>query len=261
MNQDRLIAISVGNSRARAALFQGGEVARAESMENADPGAIARRAAEFLGSDAGRLDAVPVVVASVNEPVASKIEDAARALGADPARLGRDLPINLKHTLDDASTLGHDRMLCAIGAYARAQQACVVVDVGTAVTVDFVDGEGVFHGGVIAPGLNMMLRALHEQTAALPSLRYEAPDAQRGPFGADTPHAMQLGVQYAIRGLVRFAAERFADYYDGYPQIIATGGDMGVLEDDGLIEHFVPDLQLVGMHACVLAATNSDQDD
>ena len=237
-------------------LFDAGEPSRTQTVVNEDAAELAARARALLE---GAPDAVPVI-ASVNDPVAGVLEGALAAAGAEPARVGRDIPIRMSHTLDDASTLGQDRVLNAMGAYAVAEQACVIVDVGTAVSVDFVDGRGVFHGGIIAPGLNMMLRALHEQTAALPSLRYEPPDPERGPFGLDTAHAMRLGVSYAVRGLVRFAAERYADFYEGYPQIIATGGDMGVLEDDGLIEHFVPDLQLVGIHACVQQASSAAAD-
>lgn len=253
---DRLLAIAVGNTRTRLGLFDAGELTRGETVVNLDAAELAARARALLDSAP---DAAPVI-ASVNEPVAGRLADALVASGADPVRIGRDLPIPLRHTLDDASTLGQDRALNALGAYSVAAQACVIVDVGTAVSVDFVDGQGVFHGGVIAPGLNMMLRALHEQTAALPALRFEPPDSGRGPFGLDTAHAMRLGVSYAVRGLVRFAAERFADFYEGYPQIIATGGDMGVLEDDGLIEHFVPDLQLVGIRACVTQGAHADDD-
>ncbi len=251
---DRLLAIAIGNTRTRMGLMDSGEPSRTRTLENADVGALAAAARELA-------EGAAPVIASVNDPVADALASALEAAGAPPRRIGRDVPIRMQHTLDDASTLGQDRALNALGAYSVAEQACVVVDVGTAVSVDFVDGRGTFHGGVIAPGLNMMLRALHEQTAALPSLRYEPPDPGRGPFGRDTAHAMQLGVSGAVRGLVRYVAEQYADEYDGYPQIIATGGDMGVLEGDGLIEHFVPDLQLVGIHACVQRAVEAASGD
>jgi type III pantothenate kinase len=150
--------------------------------------------------------------------------------------------------LDDASTLGQDRVLCAVGAYARSQQACVVVDAGTAITVEFVDGQGVFQGVVIAPGVSMMLGAMHAGTAQLPEVRLEPPDPSRGPFGKDTRHAMLLGVIAAARGLVRETVERYAEHYQAYPQIVATGGDAALLFDGSdLVEHIVPDLQLLGI--------------
>ena len=154
------------------------------------------------------------------------------------------------NALDDDSTVGQDRLLNALGAFALVNQACVVADIGTAVTVDFVDGHGVFQGGVIAPGPRLMLSSLHQRTAALPALDLAAPDPARGVFGKDTHHAMQLGVQRAVRGLVHECLERYSEAYGAYPRIIATGGDaQNVLAGDELIEQFVPDLQLIGVAA------------
>jgi len=144
------------------------------------------------------------------------------------ARLGEDLGLPLHHTLDDATTLGQDRALNAIGAFARAGQACVIVDAGTAITVDFIDGVGTFHGGMIAPGLNMMLRALHEQTAALPKIELADPGIERGVYGKDTAHAMLLGVMTSARGLLHAAIDKYAEAYGAYPQVIATGGDAAI---------------------------------
>jgi type III pantothenate kinase len=257
-SNDTLVAVAVGNTRTRFGVFTGSELGSPRSMENADPSALVRAIAE----EAGKLEDAVVVIASVNDEVADALEEGLRGeLESPPMRIGRDIPIPLAHTLADASTLGQDRMLNALGASARARQACVVVDAGTAVTVDYVDAEGVFRGGLIAPGLNMMLQSLHEHTAALPLLRYERPGAESGPGGSDTASAMQLGVTTALRGLVRLAVETFAIRYEGYPQVVATGGDLGVLEEDDAIEHFVPDLQLIGIHTCCLGALADADDD
>jgi type III pantothenate kinase len=131
----------------------------------------------------------------------------------------------------------------------------VVVDAGSAITVDFVDGEGTFQGGAIAPGARMMLRALHQQTAALPAVEFAAPEGAGDssgddfqPFGRNTPQAMLNGVFFGARGLVRQLAERYAEKYEAYPTIIATGGDAKVLfEGDDLVERIVPELTLRGV--------------
>jgi type III pantothenate kinase len=115
--------------------------------------------------------------------------------------------------------------------------------------VDFVDGQGVFHGGAIAPGLNMMLRSLHEHTAALPDARFE-PVQEGSPFGRETVEAMRLGVQSAVKGMVRVLIERYSEFYGAFPQIIATGGDARALfETDDLVENIVPDLTLLGIQS------------
>jgi len=253
---ESLVAVAVGNSRTRFGVFAAGELDDPRSMDNVDPGALAGAIAELASADGA-----VTVIASVNDEVADRLEAALKSrLATPPLRIGRDVPISLAHTLEDASNLGQDRMLNALGASARARQACVVVDSGTAVTIDYVDGDGVFRGGLIAPGLNMMLASLAEHTSVLPKLDYQRPEPDAGPGGTDTPSAMQLGVTTALRGLVRTAIEQFAIKFDGYPQVIATGGDMAVLEDDGFIEHFVADLQLIGIHACCVGAL-ADADD
>jgi type III pantothenate kinase len=222
-------------------------------MPNADVAAIVGAMRE--------LGEAPVLMASVNDRVADAIEEGTKGLrdgGTKVARFGRDLEIPIQNALRDGSTVGQDRLLNALGAYAKAQQACVVVDAGTAITVDFVDGEGVFQGGAIAPGLNLMLTVLHEHTAALPRVVFEPVGADE-PFGRETRGAMRLGVQAAARGMVRHLVERYATAYGAYPQVVATGGDARVLfEGDDLVEQVVPDLTLLGIEAAVRRMAEED---
>jgi len=243
----QLVAVSVGNTRTRVGVFRNRELHHSEAVLNSDPDAVAAAVLAAPGDQAS----VPIVVASVNDPVANiiveKLQEAAGR--ADIYRFGKDLTIPIQNALVDDSTVGQDRLLNALGAFSRARQACIVIDVGTAITADFIDGQGVFQGGAIAPGLNMMLQALHEHTAALPSMKYERlPEGQV--FGKDTRSAMSLGVQSAVIGLVRVVAERYSEFFGAYPQIIATGGDARTLfEGDDLVEHIVPDLILIGIEA------------
>ena len=237
----QLLAICVGNSRTQFGLFEGGKLMEARSLANTSDALIEELSA--LGA------AAPAVIATVNparsEPLLSGLKGS--------LLVGRDVPLHLKHTLEDASTLGQDRVLNAMAAFDRAEQACIVIDVGTAITIDFIDGEGVFHGGAIAPGLRMMLASLHAGTASLPEIDLDAGTAaDPHPFGRNTPDAMQKGVIAAARGLAREMSERIASFYDAYPQIVATGGDARLLfEEDGMVEHIVPELQLLGVKAAV----------
>ncbi|MEM9372343.1 MAG: type III pantothenate kinase [Planctomycetota bacterium] len=244
-----LIALAVGNTRSRIGLFRGSELA-SSSVHRSDDAAGIAAAAEALSDDAAGDDNPTVAVSTVNPGHADAVEKAIREIGLRAMRFGRDMPIPFIHSLDDSGerTVGQDRLMCAGGAFAIVKQACVVVDLGTAATIDFVDGEGVFHGGAIAPGLKMMLSAMSEGTSALPTIEYERPASV---FGKNTPDAMRLGVAAMVQGAVRVLAERYADYYEAYPRIVATGGDMGLLEDDELVETFLPDLQLHGIRrAC-----------
>lgn len=244
-----LLAIAVGNSRARWATFVGRELT---------PGGAERhdKAEAALAAAVEAADPDTIALASVNDPAADRLEQVLAGLGVPIARLGRDAMPPLQHTLDDASTLGMDRALNAVAGFALTESAVAVIDAGTAITVDFVDGQGVFHGGAIAPGVTMMLRALHEHTAALPALEFDP--AARGPFGKTTRHAMQVGVRGAARGLVRELVEHFAEHYEAYPRVIATGGDAPALfEDDEFVERVIPDLQLIGIQRAIEHAMQS----
>ena len=90
-----------------------------------------------------------------------------------------------------------------------------------------MDGQGTFHGGAIAPGARMQLRALHEGTAALPEVALAAPDDDA--FGRSTSQAMLHGVYHGVRGLVWKLVERYAEAYGAFPQVVATGGDAELL--------------------------------
>lgn len=246
------IAIAVGNTRTRVGVLKGKECVKAQSIATSSPAEIAQFAsALFEEFDFPANDPV-VLMSSVADEAADAIEEKlTSAQQWTVYRIGRDVQIPIQHTLSESGeeTVGQDRLLCAIGAFGIVKQACIVVDMGTAITVDFVDGEGVFHGGAILPGVNMMLESLSESTAHLPAIKYTKPSTPGNEPAKQTDEAMLLGVYAAVSGSIRFLAERYAQFYEGYPQVLATGGDIGVLEDDELIEAFVPDLQLQGIRA------------
>lgn len=265
INTPSILAIAVGNTRTRLARLDALVPTGAQSLPTPSQSseehaaAIASAAATLLEDQAN----TPILIASVNADATRRIQAALTNItDADSIYvLGRDAGIPMSTALDDDSTVGHDRLLSCLGAFALLKEAAVVVDAGTCITVNFIDGTGVFQGGAIAPGLSLMLRAMHEHTAALPLLTPTPEDLSRGVFGKDTPHAMNLGVIGAARGLVRYHVERFAEVYGAYPRILATGGDAPLLFDnDDLVERIEPNLQLIGIaHAAILNA-QSDSD-
>lgn len=251
-----LVLVSIGNTHTRAAVVRDDALEPSRVLPTNEAGETARVIAEIALADGD--ESPRVVIATVNAQAAEAIEAGLKSSGVDVMRFGRELSIPMANTLDDDSTVGQDRLLDALGAFARSQQACIVIDAGTAITVDFVDGEGTFHGGAIAPGLTMMLRALHEQTAALPQVTLtqdlvpsvEPPmeGDEQTPFGKTTVQAMSVGVVSAARGLTHLLIDRYAEFYNAYPRVVATGGDAALLfENDPLVEVIVPDLTLIGM--------------
>jgi type III pantothenate kinase len=259
-----LIAIAVGNSRTRVGSFEDHECLNPQSFDSGEPESIAKRVHEIIQSSQDDLDEDPTIVLSgVHPSRADEIERAIRKLtGQTIYRFGRDFQIPIQHTLTDAGemTVGQDRLLCALGAFDTLKQACVVIDLGTAVTIDFVDGTGIFHGGAILPGVSMMLSTLHDSTSNLPKVVYRKLESGSNEPAKQTDEAIILGVTHAIKGAVRSLTERYAEHYQGYPQTIVTGGDLGILEDDEMIDAFVPDLQLQGIRVACASVLSADDE-
>ena len=251
--QPPVLAIQVGNTRIKLAAFRGEDPDEVVFVAKDDlAGAVeaALRLYEIVGAETDS----SVVVASVNKPVSDALVSALRdQLSCDIYSVPEDMPAPIGTCLDAGARPGIDRLLNASAAYAKLRQACIVIDAGTCVTVDFVDGEGVFHGGAIAPGVRMQLKALHEHTAALPSIDFAVPEGLA--WGSNTRDAMLRGVYHGIRGLVWRLVERYAEQYGGFPLVVATGGDAAALfSDDELVNQIVPDLVLRGI---AIAAKNA----
>jgi pantothenate kinase type III len=248
---------------------------------NSDPAGVVsmiRDACAGMNTDSTR-----VLVASVNPAGLETIERALDEVGpsrvrytrlsvaGEPGLQGRfrsgELFVPMQMELPPPITVGVDRALTALAAFAKSGEACVVIDAGTAMTVSVVDGFGVFRGGAIAPGLTMMLRSLAAGTGALPDvLKFPLPPVPSEPVGTTTRDAMLIGCAEAARGLAHRAIDRFAVSNGAYPRVIATGGDAALLfEHDELVEHIVPDLLFIGMVAAwqivMDTVDNPDDDD
>ncbi len=242
-----LLAVNVGNTRTQLGTFAEGKLVfnRAianQDIDHADFADVLREAMTPLAEVADAAVLIATVNESVSDRVAALIES---TLNVKPKYVERDMTIPIGRQLDRESIVGDDRLLNAAAAYNTVKQACVIVDAGTAVTVDFVDGAGTFHGGAIGPGAQMMLRAMKEGTAQLPEVEWRRPIE---PIGHNTAEAMRSAVFHGIRGMVRELVERYAEVNGMYPIVICTGGDAALLfEDYDLIERIVPDLTLQGI--------------
>jgi type III pantothenate kinase len=117
-----------------------------------------------------------------------------------PAGVGKpDCRCRCRRASIRAPQVGPDRLVNTAGAFDRHGGDLIVVDFGTATTFDVVDHDGAYIGGVIAPGVNLSLEALHMAAAALAACRYLAPDRV---IGTNTVACMQSGVYWGYIGLV-----------------------------------------------------------
>ncbi|MEO0080546.1 MAG: type III pantothenate kinase [candidate division WOR-3 bacterium] len=118
--------------------------------------------------------------------------------------------------------LGADRVCLAVGAHRRYKKDAIVLDFGTAVTVNVITGSGEFLGGLILPGLGMMLNALAQGTAQLPAF---APAQPRSVLGHDTKGALRCGVFAILSGGLSHIIRRIEEETRRKYLVVATGGD------------------------------------
>ena len=123
--------------------------------------------------------------------------------------------------VDQGTTVGPDRLVNTVAGFDRHGGDLIVVDFGTATTFDVVDIDGAYIGGVIAPGVNLSLEALHMAAAALPHVDVTKPASA---IGTNTVAGMQAGVYWGYIGLVEGIVRQIRAERDRPMKVIATGG-------------------------------------
>ena len=168
-----------------------------------------------------------VLVSSTSRP-ADEIRGQFMNLATDFLVLDSRTLVPIRKAYDTPTTLGTDRVAAAVGAFALFPgQDCLVLDLGTCLTADFVDRDAVFQGGLISPGLRMRFRAMHEQTARLPLV--EAPAEWPALTPKNTHQAMQSGVGngllFEMNGIIEAYRREYPDIV-----VVVCGGDMPAFE-------------------------------
>ena len=160
-------------------------------------------------------------------------------VGDPEVKLG--VPIRIRRP----EQVGADRLVAAIGAHQLYKGAKLVIDSGTATTFDVVGPDGGFEGGIISPGINLSMRALHDAAAQLPRIAIQKPPQV---IGQDTVSAMQSGVFWGYVDLIDGIVARVKDEYPSPMAVIATGGVASLFEDASkTIDHFDQSLMEVGL--------------
>ncbi|MBP0942951.1 pantothenate kinase [Pseudomonas alliivorans] len=155
---------------------------------------------------------------------------------------------------EEFERLGLDRWLAFVGAYHGVQKACLVIDLGTAVTSDFVASDGGHLGGFICPGMPLMRDQLRTHTRRI---RYDDATARRALTdlvpGRSTAEAVERGCSLMIRGFALTQLEIARGYWGEEFAVFVTGGDAGLIADVLPGARIVPDLVFVGLAlACPL---------
>ena len=220
----RLVAVDVGNTSTAVGLWTNGRVSKVAHCDGGFEEASAAVDALLSGS-AGP---VPLAYVSVVPKADAKWRGFAKRRGMDfrqvtPGRLACGVVGGLiRIDYPKPETIGADRLADAAGAVSRYGAPVLVMDFGTALTAAVVTRDGVWRGGVIAPGFPLMRDYLFERTAKLPRMEIGRGGVPK--IGRSTEEAMRFGAIVGYRGMVReIAAELSRNFAERF-RLVATGG-------------------------------------
>jgi type III pantothenate kinase len=218
------LVVDVGNSRIKWGRCQEGQISESVSLPADDP----KTWQEQLGLW-NLTGALSWIVTGVHPQRRDRLAEWLRQRG-DSARILDDwqqLPLRVRVARPE--WVGIDRLLNGVAASRRVRSGvpAVLVDAGSAVTVDWLDESGAFAGGAIFPGLRLMTQALHDYTALLPLVPIQQP-APPVP-ATSTPAAVEAGVYWAVVGGMQALIGRLGSRATVAPEVFLTGGDAALL--------------------------------
>ena len=208
------LAIDIGNSLVKAAVFDKGQAVETFRSKTADK--------DFFDVIFETYPDIESIILVTSGPEADDVAELLSMRSTRFIRFGADTPLPVKNLYGTPETLGCDRLAAAVGAHALyPDNNVLIVDFGTAITIDVVSAAGEFLGGNISPGAMTRFRALHEYTSKLP-LRSLADETKL--IADNSNQAVESGVingiVYEIEGYIARLSEKYDDL-----KIIFTGGD------------------------------------
>ena len=233
----KTICIDAGNTFIKIALMEDGIILSLASFSLGDTEGLFSHVASLPSVDAGILSSVSVVNRAIIDVVLQKAVNFIELTSATP--------IPIRNLYKTPETLGKDRLAAVVGAYTLFPDRDILVfDAGTALTIDFIDKEGNYHGGNISPGLNMRFRALHDYTKNL-FLHTQTDDYVL--LGDSSESAIVSGVQNGMVFEMNYYTNHFVKKFPNLVTIL-TGGDINFFANK--IERYIfaePNLVFIGL--------------
>jgi len=242
------IVVDVGNSRIKWGRCGRDGVAGTASLPPEDPAAWEEQIQAWKLKGQLRW-----AVAGVHPARGERLADWIGRRGDQVCALkANHLPLVVR--VDQPEKVGMDRLLDAVaangwltrGLKARPEKPAIIIDAGSAITVDLVDQAGAFRGGTIFPGVRLLTRSLHEHTALLPLVEINLPPPSL--LGTSTPSAIAGGVYWGTAGAINALTSHFMGMGIWAPTIFLTGGDAPLFRE--VIDHptiFWPEMTLEGI--------------
>ena len=249
-----LLAIDVGNTNIVFAIFDDGGNIAGQWRLSTIPEITADELADWLnrelasaGIEKNKISAA--IISTVVPVILDELKNLCRAyIGADPMVVGEaGVSLGIDVLVDKPDEVGADRLVNAVSVATNYNAPLIVVDFGTATTFDVIDENGNYAGGVIAPGINLSLDALHMATAKLPRVEVIKP---ANVIGKATKPAMQSGIYWGYVSIIEGIVKRIKDELGLEMGVIATGGLAGLFSEGTEVITGVDDnLTINGLYA------------
>jgi type III pantothenate kinase len=253
-----LLAIDAGNTNVVMALVEpgaGGGQIRTRWRIATDPRRTADEYAvwlhQLLALEGFARDVVDAVIIGTVVPRALHNLQmlAAKYFGVEALVAGRaPLAWDIELDVAEPATVGADRVLNTIAGHAAYPGDLIVIDFGTATTLDVVDYTGAYKGGIIAPGVNLSLDALFAAAAKLPRIAIEAPTGNMSVIGRTTEDQMHIGIFWGYIEMVEGLVRRIKAEIGRPVKVVSTGGLAALFaERSDLFDTIEPDLTIKGL--------------
>ena len=177
----------------------------------------------MLEAYGARIDEIEdCIISSVVPPVFNSVRTGVmKIIGKQPMVVGPGLKTGLNIHVDIPGQVGSDRIVIAVAALAEYKAPMILMDLGTATTIEVVEPENVYMGGVIFPGVKVSLEALTSRAAQLPAISLDKP---KSVIGKNTVDCMRSGMMYGTAAMIDGLVERIEEELGHKAIIIATGG-------------------------------------
>ncbi len=251
-----LLAFDIGNTNIVIGLFANNKLIHkwrliSDSKKTADDYAI-DIIELFLTFKIDCLSIDSCIIASVVPVLTSRIIEAIKKFTNEQVNenifiIGEDnTKLNIEIKIKNKNEVGHDRLVNAIAGFNRFGDSLIIVDFGTATTFDVVGKNGEYLGGVIAPGINLALKSLHDMTAQLPKISLKP---QKNVIGKSTVEAMNSGVYHGYIAMIEGMFNKIENELGYKTKKIITGGLSKIFKQplSSIIDYHDDDLTLQGL--------------
>lgn len=239
-----LLTIDIGNTTTKFGVFENDDLIKSHII----PTIRSKSSDEIFESIGNELNynfngvIISTVVPELNQAFTKLSEN---HFNTNVIFVNHDFDFGFKINYNPPTNVGIDRLVAAFAAIEKYGKPCIVCDFGTATTIDVVNSQNEYLGGIITAGMNLLADSLHQRTSKLPKIELRKPEKV---IGNSTVSAIQSGVYFGYIGLVDGLIKRMIDELGENPKVVATGGLAQLIgETSGMIDIIDNNLMLNGL--------------